>query len=105
MRKTLFAVVTVVVLAARFATASPVAPLHVAASAHAGRNYLRLQRNADDVELRDDTAGTLLAARSILATSTVVIEGSSGDDTLIVDFTHGNPIPEDGLTFNGGAQV
>lgn len=32
----------------------------------------------------------------------LVVEGSSGDDTLIVDFSHGDPVPAGGLTYDGG---
>ncbi|OYV79729.1 MAG: hypothetical protein B7Z73_19175, partial [Planctomycetia bacterium 21-64-5] len=72
---------------------------------HAERNRMRLQRQADRIELRDDDGGTLLATQPFAATSEVVINGSDGDDTLIVDFTNGSPIPSGGLTFNGGDQA
>ena len=35
--------------------------------------------------------------------SAIAIAGFSGDDTLVVDFSQGNPIPAAGLTFDGGA--
>ena len=76
------------------------------ANAHAlpgGRQVLTLRRQAERIELRD-AAGSVVASQRLDATSSVIINGSSGDDTLIVDFTNGNPIPG-GLEFNGGAEV
>ena len=80
-----------------------IAPLSVAAPARIGRTHLRLQRSGDDIVLRDDA--NVLGSRPVFATSDVVIEGTAGDDTLVVDFTNGNPIPPGGITFNGGAEV
>jgi hypothetical protein len=37
--------------------------------------------------------------------ASLVITGGRVDDTLIVDFSHGNPVPRGGLTFNGGGHV
>lgn len=34
----------------------------------------------------------------------LVVNGTSGDDTLSVDFTNGSPLPAGGLTFDGGSQ-
>ena len=33
----------------------------------------------------------------------LTFNGTSGDDTLTLDFSNGNPIPSGGMTFNGGA--
>ncbi|MCL4200863.1 MAG: autotransporter-associated beta strand repeat-containing protein [Pirellulaceae bacterium] len=35
----------------------------------------------------------------------LTIDGSGDNDTLIVDFTNGNPIPSGGLFFNGGGET
>ncbi|MDA1166505.1 MAG: hypothetical protein O3B13_25700, partial [Planctomycetota bacterium] len=35
----------------------------------------------------------------------LVLNGSSDDDSLTIDYTNGNPIPSGGLTFNGGGQT
>jgi autotransporter-associated beta strand protein len=37
--------------------------------------------------------------------ASLTINGTSGDDTLVVDYSGGNPIPVGGMTFNGGGQV
>ena len=37
-------------------------------------------------------------------TGSLVVNGTSGDDTLSVDFTNGSPLPTGGLTFDGGSQ-
>jgi Ca2+-binding RTX toxin-like protein len=37
-----------------------------------------------------------------VATGTITVTGSSDNDTLVIDFTGGNPIPEDGIAFDGG---
>ncbi|MGZ4810013.1 MAG: hypothetical protein ACXV7D_11865, partial [Thermoanaerobaculia bacterium] len=67
------------------------------------RQVLTLRRAADRIEIRDD-GGSVLASHPFDATSSVIVNGSNGDDTLVVDFTNGNPIPG-GLEFNGGAEA
>ncbi|MBI5756942.1 MAG: hypothetical protein HZA46_00325 [Planctomycetales bacterium] len=36
--------------------------------------------------------------------SRIHVQGSADDDTLLVDFSSGNPLPHDGLTFDAGGQ-
>jgi hypothetical protein len=37
-----------------------------------------------------------------VATGTITVTGSSDNDTLVIDFTGGNPIPDSGIVFDGG---
>jgi hypothetical protein len=79
--------------------------IYDAAPARGDRNRFRIHLNRDQLELLDNNSGTVLTSQLFESTSSVVVHGSSGDDTLIVDFTDGNPIPAGGLTFSGGDQV
>src|SRR6267143_4170794 len=86
--------------------AVPFLPLtYNAPPARTDRNRLRLHLNGDSLELLDSNQGTVLTTRSFDSTSSVIINGSPSDDTLVVDFTNGNPVPVGGITFNGGDQV
>ena len=49
-------------------------------------------------------AGSEIWRGPIDVISALSIRGSSDDDALILDFTAGNPIPVDGLIFDGGGQ-
>ncbi|MCY2991113.1 MAG: autotransporter-associated beta strand repeat-containing protein [Planctomycetota bacterium] len=50
------------------------------------------------------TQGTTLLLRQSAASSfSLTIAGTSGDDTLTVDFSGGAPVPLGGITFDGGA--
>ena len=51
------------------------------------------------VRLGTDT----LFSGSLSDTNSLVINGTTGNDRLTVDFSGGNPIPRGGLEFNGGA--
>src|SRR5207237_9340746 len=35
----------------------------------------------------------------------LTFNGDGGDDTLVVDASHGSPVPAGGVTFNGGANA
>jgi autotransporter-associated beta strand protein len=59
-------------------------------------------RNGGNIEIHSGTAGGPLLASAALGSFDLVFNGTSGDDTLTVDFSGGNPIPSGGLTFNGG---
>ncbi|MHC4880085.1 MAG: choice-of-anchor Q domain-containing protein [Planctomycetota bacterium] len=65
---------------------------------------LRLIRNGDDLELRDDSDDSLIDSTPWFDGGSVTIDGSADDDTLTIDFSAGNVVPAGGLTFNGGAQ-
>ena len=91
---------------ARAANPTPPTPLtYDAPPASGDRNRLKLHLEGDSLELLDSSSGAVLTTRSSAVTSSIIINGSVSDDTLLVDFSNGNPIPPGGLTFNGGNQV
>src|SRR5438876_684970 len=91
---------------ARAANPTPPTPLTYDVSPATGdRNRLKLHLEGDSLELLDSSSGAVLTTRSSAVTSSIIINGSVSDDTLLVDFSNGNPIPPGGLTFNGGDQV
>ena len=56
----------------------------------------------DFVEIEID--GVVVERRAFALTTGITILGADGsDDTLVVDFSNGNPIPGGGLTFHGGS--
>jgi fibronectin-binding autotransporter adhesin len=59
----------------------------------------RLVLNGSNLELYQ---GSTLATSTPIGSSPIVINGTTGNDTLIVDLSGGNPIPSGGITFNGG---
>jgi hypothetical protein len=74
------------------------------APAKRNRSRLRIRLRGDDLELLDES-GTVLTRQAFVGTPAIIINGSAADDTLVVDFSGGNPVPPGGLTFNGGEQA
>jgi Ca2+-binding RTX toxin-like protein len=64
-----------------------------------GGVYEMLVDSGDLVVRRQGGAELLRISQAVAGSLT--IDGSAEDDALIVDFSHGNPIPAGGLTFNG----
>jgi Ca2+-binding RTX toxin-like protein len=60
----------------------------------------RLFRNGDNVQV--ELNGSLVFSRAVAGSPLLTVQGSTDDDTLIVDFTGGNPIPTSGIQYNGG---
>ena len=54
-----------------------------------------------DIIVTDDN-GTVILTVPLNPSTPLVINGTSGDDTVTIDFSNGNPIPPSGATFNGG---
>ena len=65
---------------------------------------LRLIRNGDDLELRDDSDNSLIQSTPYYDGGSVTINGSADDDTLTIDFSAGNVVPLGGVTFDAGGQ-
>ncbi len=65
---------------------------------------LRLIRNGADLELRDDSDNSLIQSTPYYDGGSVTVEGSDSDDTLTIDFSAGNVVPQGGVTFNAGGQ-
>ncbi|NOX57162.1 MAG: hypothetical protein GXP27_22555, partial [Planctomycetes bacterium] len=68
-------------------------------------SQLLLQRQGEVVRLLDQTSSSLLIERAFSQIEGISILGSPEADTLIVDWSAGNPIPRGGLIFEGGAGV
>ncbi len=65
----------------------------------------RLQVNATgNVELVNATTNTVLLDLTANRVTQLTLNGGREDNRLTVDFTNGNPLPNDGLIFNGGRQ-
>ena len=83
-------------------------PITFALNAGAGQNdgtpdQFVLDRNGGLVEFTSN--GTLIFSEDAADVTSVVVNGSNDDDTLTVDFANGDPIPANGITYNGGGQV
>ena len=59
--------------------------------------------NGVNLELLDSVTLDILQTERFDPAGSVAINGSSGDDTLTIDFAGGNPIPAQGVLFAGGA--
>ncbi|MFT5326454.1 MAG: hypothetical protein ACI8P0_004329, partial [Planctomycetaceae bacterium] len=57
------------------------------------------------LRLNDGTTDLLNVVAATAGFNGLSIDGGDGDDTLTVDFTNGNPLPANGLTFDGGTQA
>ncbi|HID22360.1 MAG TPA: calcium-binding protein, partial [Planctomycetaceae bacterium] len=63
----------------------------------------RLRRNGDNIEvLINDTVAAVVSAA---AAPRLVLDGSSDDDTFVIDFSGGDPLPADGIVVNGQSQT
>lgn len=77
--------------------------LEAATTPSATRRVVSLGGSANGTVLTDLATGSDVAAR--YRGDQLVVPGTARDDTLIVDFTHGNPIPDGGLLFAGRNQL
>jgi len=70
-----------------------------------GNDSFFIRMVGDDIEIRTggaSPAGTVLMLTPVVNLTTLALNGSDGNDTLTVDLSGGNPIPSDGITFDGG---
>ncbi len=65
---------------------------------------LRVRLNGSNIEFSANNFSTITSIPSASVTS-LTLTGSSDDDTFVIDFSGGNPIPSGGITVNGGSQV
>jgi len=66
---------------------------------------LRLIRNADRLDLRDDSDDSLIQSTLYYDLGSVTVEGSDNPDTLTIDFSAGNVVPAGDVVFNAGGQT
>lgn len=77
--------------------------LSAAADLPAGGGTFEVVLDGGDVIVREQGGDEIF--RDVLESVTdLTVNGSADDDTLIVDFSSGSPIPSGGLTFNGGEE-
>ncbi|HPM82413.1 MAG TPA: GEVED domain-containing protein, partial [Candidatus Anammoximicrobium sp.] len=60
-----------------------------------------LSRSGSNLLVRDVNQNTITFQAPFSAVSSLTVTGDQGNDTLIVDFAGGNPIPAEGLRLNG----
>src|SRR6266540_358995 len=91
------------VVAASAASAAPTLE-YVSHATGATRSVLVLRSAGAGVEVVN-RADHSVVARADMGRGPVVVHGSAVDDTLVVDFSGGDPVPAGGLVFDGGAQL
>ncbi|MDY6986881.1 MAG: Calx-beta domain-containing protein [Thermodesulfobacteriota bacterium] len=64
-----------------------------------GTNHVRVH---DPNNLLNADSGTPAIRVPVTGVTQITVNALGGDDELTIDFSGGNPIPTDGLTFNGG---
>lgn len=66
-------------------------------------DVFEIKKNGTNIEVRIN--GVLSAQSEALAVSLITLNGSSDDDSLVVDFSGGDPTPLGGIVFNAGTHV
>ena len=67
-----------------------------------GANNVTITLNGGNVDVTDNTTGGVIVSLPLNPVTPLIITGTSGDDSVTIDFTNGNPIPASGATFIGG---
>ena len=62
-----------------------------------------ISRSGSKIEVRVN--GTLSHSAEFVSVSELFVVGTGDDDTLVIDWTGGNPLPAGGLRFDGGLQT
>lgn len=68
-------------------------------------DQLRIRRNGSNIEFSADGGTSWSATLPYASTTVLTLTGSSDDDTFVIDFSGGNPIPSGGLVIAGAGQV
>jgi len=71
--------------------------------------YVRLNAAGTDVEIFENPqavppAGAATFTRTLASLTTLTFNTLAGNDSLIVDWVNGNPIPSGGISYDGGTQ-
>jgi len=74
-------------------------------SGNATADNLRIRLNGANIEFSGDGGATWTATVPYGSTTTLTMTGSNADDTFVVDFSGGNPIPSGGVTITGSGQA
>ncbi len=67
-------------------------------------NAFEMRINVNDPTLLDVVVDGDTRSFAIGAINSITINGGDGDDSLLIDYTNGNPVPGGGLSFNGQGQ-
>ncbi len=67
-----------------------------------GATNVTITLNGSNIDVTDNTTGTVILTQPVNPVTPLVITGTSSDDTVTIDFSGGNPIPASGAIFNGG---
>ena len=67
-----------------------------------GANNVTITLNGGNVDVTDNTTGLVIVTVPVNPVTPLNITGTSGDDSVTIDFSNGNPIPASGATFIGG---
>ncbi len=67
-----------------------------------GANNVTITLNGANINVTDNTTGNVILTVPVDPITPLIITGTSGDDSVTIDFTNGNPIPASGATFIGG---
>lgn len=70
-------------------------------TSNSGGTFTVAQDGLGNLNVSEMSGGALFSANAS-AINGIQINGGTGDDTLILDWTNGSPVPSGGLTFNGG---
>jgi Ca2+-binding RTX toxin-like protein len=79
-------------------------PVTIALAAANANTHLRVNAVTNHVELINAVTNAVLLDLTADGVTQLTINGGREDNRLTVDFTNGNPLPADGLFFNGGQQ-
>ncbi len=79
-------------------------PVTITLTAANANTRLRVNAANSHVELVHATTNAVLLDLTVDAVTQLTLNGGREDNRLTLDFTNGNPLPTDGLFFNGGWQ-
>jgi hypothetical protein len=80
-----------------------VAPPDVTLNGTPGNDTFIIKRNGPNVDITLN--GKVIYSPAFASLHSLTLNGLAGSDTLQVDLSGGNPIPVNGVTFNGGGQA
>ena len=64
-------------------------------------NDIRIRRDGANFEIVDESDGTVVITEVFSPDIEIIVRGTSGDDSVTVDLSGGNPVPSVGLTIEG----
>ncbi|HET6882157.1 MAG TPA: DUF4214 domain-containing protein, partial [Pirellulales bacterium] len=71
--------------------------------AFSGSGQLTVALDATGQNLQFSLNGVVQQSIPLTSVSSITVTGTSGNDTLTIDYSHGDPLPADGLDFVGGS--